>query len=219
MPEPSPPRDADASGDDAVFRILTVCSGNLCRSPLAEQLLRARLSSPEWRDLAAVEVASAGTVARDGEPMDARAAGEADRLGLRDAGVHRTRRLRAEHVERADLVVAMAQEHRAACARLVPSATRRTFTLPELAAILTSLARADAPPLEQATGAGGAARLRAVVSAAGVERGMMPPWQGDELDIADPFRRGRLAHRRTARAVDGHVAVVAERLRELAQRR
>ena len=47
-------------------RLLILCTGNLCRSPLAEALLRSRLS----RERRAIEVASAGIIAVSGKPAD-----------------------------------------------------------------------------------------------------------------------------------------------------
>ena len=62
------------------FSILTVCSGNICRSPLAEQLLRVGLT-----DLAGVTVSSAGTIALVGEGMPAEAQALSVRYGATDA--------------------------------------------------------------------------------------------------------------------------------------
>ena len=137
-------RPADPVQTDAVFRILTVCTGNLCRSPQAEQLLRTRIPAALGTDIgSALEVTSAGTMAYDGDPMDVRAAAEAVRLGIEDAQQHRARRIRAQHVVRADLILGMAREHRGAAASLAPTANRRVFTLVEFARITESLAAGD----------------------------------------------------------------------------
>lgn len=59
------------------MRILFVCSGNICRSPLGAQVLQARLGPA-----ASVHVVeSAGTIADDGAVMDGAAAAQSVRLG------------------------------------------------------------------------------------------------------------------------------------------
>jgi protein-tyrosine phosphatase len=63
------------------LNVLFVCFGNVCRSPLAERLLRWRLAE-QLDDLSEhVEVTSAGVCAVVGRPMDAKAAAELARLG------------------------------------------------------------------------------------------------------------------------------------------
>ena len=61
------------------FRVLTVCLGNLCRSPLVEGLLRLRLDEAGLGS--AYEVASAGLLAREGLEMQWDAAGHLTALG------------------------------------------------------------------------------------------------------------------------------------------
>lgn len=89
--------------------ILFVCTGNTCRSPLAEALLRQKL---EERGLAGVSVASAGTGAWDGAPASEGAYLVALEHGL-DLSAHRARLLTKELVQGADMVLTMARHHRA----------------------------------------------------------------------------------------------------------
>ena len=112
------------------FAILTVCSGNICRSPLAEQLLRAGLS--DWTDLT---VFSAGSVAMEGDRMPDEAAALALRYGG-DPSAHAARQLVEAHIRQADLVLGMSREHRRAVVQLLPSASRYTFTLREFARLV-----------------------------------------------------------------------------------
>lgn len=84
-------------------RVLFVCLGNVCRSPLAEQVLRRSAAEAG----AAVEVASAGLRASAGAAMDAGSAACAARHGLDGSG-HVARRLDAALVGWADVVVALA---------------------------------------------------------------------------------------------------------------
>ncbi|HEX9704974.1 MAG TPA: low molecular weight protein arginine phosphatase [Gemmatimonadales bacterium] len=92
-----------------IKRMLFVCTGNICRSPLAEALMRRAL---EQRDLGRIEVLSAGTGAWDGAPASEGAYLVGLERGL-DLSSHRARLLTRELVEDADLVLTMARHHRA----------------------------------------------------------------------------------------------------------
>ncbi len=98
-------------------RVLTVCLGNVCRSPLAELLLRQRAAEAG----VAIEVVSAGLRAKDGEAMDAGSAACAARHGL-DGSAHVARRLDAALVASADVVVALAYHVAPAVERLAAEA-------------------------------------------------------------------------------------------------
>ena len=113
----------------APFRVLHVCTGNICRSPMAEHLTRLALAE---RGLSGVEVSSAGTWGHDGSPMEPHALSTLAEYGV-DGSAFRARELVAEHVVAADLVLGATREHRAAAVVLHPRAATRTFTLRELA--------------------------------------------------------------------------------------
>lgn len=89
-------------------RVLFVCSGNTCRSPLAERLLE-RAARDRGRD--GLEVRSAGTFAGRGAPASSGASIVAQRRGL-DLSGHRSTPLGPDLVEWADLVVTMTAAHR-----------------------------------------------------------------------------------------------------------
>ena len=89
-------------------RVLFVCTGNICRSPLAEALLR-RAASDKGLD---VDVLSAGTGAWENAPASEGAYLVALEKGL-DLSGHRARLLTREVVQQADLVLTMARHHRA----------------------------------------------------------------------------------------------------------
>src|SRR3989441_4427335 len=90
-------------------RILLVCTGNICRSPLAAALLDRALAQ---RGIDGIEVASAGTGAWDGAPVSEGAYLVGLERGL-DLSAHRARLLTRELVEDADLILTMARHHRA----------------------------------------------------------------------------------------------------------
>jgi len=89
------------------MRLLFVCTGNTCRSPLAEALARREAIE---RGLADVEVASAGTSAWDGAPASDAALLVAMERGL-DLASHRSQQLTRELVQSHDVVLAMGPHH------------------------------------------------------------------------------------------------------------
>lgn len=90
------------------MRLLFVCTGNTCRSPMAEAIARQLVTE---RGLADVAVASAGTSAWDGAPASDGALLVALEHGL-DLNAHRAQVLTREVVERADLILTMSPHHR-----------------------------------------------------------------------------------------------------------
>lgn len=119
--------------------ILLVCTGNICRSPTAEGVLRAILERRFGSR--APSVASAGTIARESAPVLEETRRAAAELGVDVAG-HRARRLRPDDLEAADLVIGMAKEHRDAVVLLSRSTSARAFTLKELVGLLERLPHA-----------------------------------------------------------------------------
>jgi protein-tyrosine phosphatase len=94
------------SSSDPGFRVLFVCTGNTCRSPLAAAALRHELGV----EAARVEVTSAGTAAWEGQPATAPAIEVASREGL-DLSPHRSRRATPALLRAADLVLVMERAH------------------------------------------------------------------------------------------------------------
>jgi protein-tyrosine phosphatase len=92
-----------------IFSICFVCTGNICRSPTAEGVLRAKLSSLGWADR--VHIDSAGVQGwHAGEPPDPRSQDHARKRGYELSG-QRARALRPNDFERFDLIVAMDAGH------------------------------------------------------------------------------------------------------------
>jgi len=97
-------------------RVLLVCMGNICRSPMAEGVLRQRLRSRELS--LPVEIDSAGTHGyHHGAPPDPRAQAAAQRRGI-DIAALRARRVVPEDLVRFDLVIAMDDDNQAALLEL-----------------------------------------------------------------------------------------------------
>ncbi|WP_448809166.1 arsenate reductase/protein-tyrosine-phosphatase family protein [Agromyces bauzanensis] len=171
------------------FSILTVCTGNICRSPLAEQLLRARLCEA---GLSGVEVGSAGLRAVVGARMDTIPARISSRLGG-DPSRAVGQQLTAEIVAASDLVLTMTRDQRDDLARRHPSAVHRTFTLIEFTRLLgvigdSSTQLGVAGSAESAT----ATRLASIVASAARQRPSVR--LTDDDDVIDPIDRSEAVH-------------------------
>ncbi len=169
------------------FRILFVCTGNICRSAQAEQLLRARIPEPLQ---GVFEIRSAGTGALVGAPMPSEAAQLSRRYGG-EPDAHRGRDITVDLVRESDLVLAMAAEHRSGAVQLLPRASRYSFMFTEFGALLDDLSRNLPEPLldEALPQHPLTTRLRALVRMAAGRRGFLPAGEADPKDIIDPYRR------------------------------
>ncbi|WP_282041301.1 low molecular weight protein-tyrosine-phosphatase [Halomonas alimentaria] len=101
-------------------RILVVCTGNICRSPVAEAMLR--------RALPGKQLSSAGLGALVGQGVEptARELAEADGLDVTD---HQARQLTREMLAQADLILVMSTGQRRAVGELAPEALGKTMLL------------------------------------------------------------------------------------------
>ena len=88
--------------------VLIVCSGNLCRSPIAEGLLKGLLQDAKVQG---VRVHSAGTLGIEGEPASAHGIEACEREKDIDIGDHRSKGLDRQMIEDADLIFCMAARH------------------------------------------------------------------------------------------------------------
>lgn len=191
-------RDEAEATDLKPFSVLFVCSGNICRSPLAEQLLRARTLAIFGGDSTAtsraVVFSSAGTIAAAGQRMPEQAA----ELSLRYGGypsLHRSTELDSRLVGAADLVIAMAQEHRSAVVRSLPRSNRYTFTLREFAALIGNLVQVAEGEKLLDCGPDISAQLRGLVPAVAARRGMTSVLSTPEdYDVVDPYRRSQATY-------------------------
>ena len=168
------------------FAILLVCTANICRSPLAELLLTARLDQHRF------EVASAGILGWEDHPMDVPVKEQARRLGV-DPDSFRSRRIVADHLSVADLVLTATRQHRASVLELDPAALRRTFTLREFAELVSQTPGSDLPGM---------------VREVSTRRSSAPK----DVDIPDPYRGGGPMHREAADLIDDATRTIADRI-------
>ncbi|MDY0323553.1 MAG: low molecular weight protein arginine phosphatase [Candidatus Carbobacillus sp.] len=103
-------------------RILFVCTGNTCRSPMAEALARRYWGEDQ------VEVLSAGLFAIEGESASPEAQLVLEEEGI-DLSQHRARPLTSELLEEADLILTMTRAHRQMLLSLYPEHEHKIWTL------------------------------------------------------------------------------------------
>ncbi|GAA2755364.1 protein-tyrosine-phosphatase [Actinopolymorpha rutila] len=180
------------------FAILYVCTGNMCRSPMAERMTRAALAARLGPDADRFTVYSAGTGTVDGRAMTAEAAAQVKAYAA-DPTQFVSAELTGSHVGGADLVLAATRAHRSDVVTLDPGALRRTFTITEFARLAAALtnrtptdrARTDQAPVDTPPElpAEPVERARALVAAAARARGTVRPPRLDDDDIPDPIGR------------------------------
>ncbi|MCI9858200.1 low molecular weight phosphatase family protein [Microbacterium proteolyticum] len=191
-----------------MLHIVTVCTGNVCRSPLASYMLAERLADLNIR------VTSAGTGARPGMPMPH----EAIRLGTergasaRLLGQHRAHVVTKEQLRDADLVLAMARSHRRAVVEIYPAVARKTFAVREFARLAADVSDDQVRAAVAQAGSGAAAPVRgftSAIAAVASRRGItFAPKDLDEEDVVDPFGRSVQTYERALDQLEpGLVAV------------
>ncbi len=170
--------------------ILVVCSGNICRSPVAEGLLRHALLGRFGTD--APRVSSAGTIGLTGASATQESVEAAAERGT-DIAAHVARRLTDQMIAEADVIVCMATEHRDEVAERDVEAGSRAFTLKELARLL----EIDTPHVLL-----GPDRLTERVATAAVARSAGASGNPFDEDIVDPIGMPMETYRAIAWEID-----------------
>jgi protein-tyrosine phosphatase len=196
------------------FAVLLVCTGNVCRSPTAEYLLSTRYSALP------MSFSSAGTATTPGQPMQPQALQVATDLGA-EPGItsHKSRQLSAEMIADADLVIAMARDNRRQIAQLSPSASRKLFTLRELARITTGLAvdtmRASPPtnlPLSFAA-------PQEALGLFAARRGYFPGEDAASDDVIDPIGRSSISYDSSGNQILAAIVAIELALQKMGRQR
>jgi protein-tyrosine phosphatase len=173
---------------DESFEILFICTGNQCRSAVAEVVTRT------LTDGMPVNVSSAGTDVGNPAPSPKKTLKAASMLGY-DLGEHRSRRLADAALDSADLVIGFEIGHVAAAVIERGTDRAKTWLLPQL---VTTLERGPAAASSDPEDLVRDARAR--LAAADEQRRSASPMLGDQL--ADPIGRSARVHQATARTID-----------------
>lgn len=176
------------------MNILFVCTGNVCRSPMAEGFLRHEAA----RRGLGLAARSTGTHAWHG-----RAATIDGRRTMAEMGVpiddHRTEELSQRLVDWAHLIVALSTEHVRDTVRDFPEAAPKTLTLKEVLRVLPVVPEA----LDES------AFVKAILKAHEAEAPLEDP------DVADPYGERQEAYRRTAREIQVLIESLADGIQRL----
>jgi protein-tyrosine phosphatase len=168
------------TADDAPLRVLFVCTGNICRSAIAERVTRAYLDTALGADAAWIRLESAGTQAVVDSGVHPYSATVLAGLGG-DPDGFAARQLTEHTAVSADLTLALTRAHRHSVLKMSPRGLSRTFTLLE-AADLARLVPYDVV----LQGDTFAERFRSLIREMAVARAHRASDGGD--DIPDPIR-------------------------------
>ena len=191
-----------------MVRVLFVCTGNTCRSPMAEAMLRAKAKARG----VPVEVRSAGVAAADGVPMSAHAAEVLRERQVPHEGTSCA--VSAEAVGWADLILTMTAGHKRMLLERFPEAIEKTHTLKEYVEdrpeVLEEIAELERLYTEW--------HIRQAIGGklSDEERKRLLELEGKvpDFDIADPFGGPIELYRKVADELDAALDKLAAKLAE-----
>ena len=188
------------------LNILVVCTGNICRSPLAEKLLQARLTAA---GISAI-VTSAGTRAMMDHPMTDEAAFLATQYGA-EPTLHAAQQLTADRIAAADLVLTASREHRGEVVSRYPRANRYAYTLNQFARLVE--ANPEAVELSAAELGETNHTISTYLAEISATKGLaLPPLDASDDDIEDPYRRSADVYDRVGVCIDRSVTIITAAL-------
>jgi|SRR5215211_4410516 len=183
---------------EGTFSILTVCTGNVCRSPAVERLLASNLGPT-------VTVSSAGTHGLVGHPISEPMADLLRADGI-ETNKFAARRVSEQMLKDAELILSMTRAQRGLVVERWPAAVRRTFTLREFARLLDRVDLSVLPTSSPAE------RLRAAIPLVAAQRGRLRTSPDDD-DVIDPFRRSNDVYAQSFAQITSAVDVIINNLR------
>jgi protein-tyrosine phosphatase len=190
----------------SAFRVLFVCTGNICRSPFAEILTRHLLVGRlGGRDAAAFEVSSAGVQAVVGSAMHPMTRRELYPWLLDGLASEHfvARQLRSAMVGEVDLVLGLNTRHRSAVIEREPAALASCFSIREYARLAAEVDQSALP-------AEPVARAHALIDLVRTRRGLAPPTLPDADRVPDPMGGGQDAHHKAAVLIADAVNVIVD---------
>ncbi|MCZ2846583.1 arsenate reductase/protein-tyrosine-phosphatase family protein [Modestobacter sp. VKM Ac-2978] len=192
---------------DAPFTVLFVCTGNICRSAMAERLARAYLDEALGDDASAIVLRSAGTQAVVGSAMHPDSSLVLAGFGG-DAAEFTARQLLDGMAIDADFTLALTRNHRRAVLKAAPRALSRTFTLREAADLAGLLEEDEELPGETFT-----ARCRALVGALAAARSRRSSTAAE--DVADPIGEPVEVHQQVGEEIAAALVPLLDRILRL----
>jgi protein-tyrosine phosphatase len=190
----------------AAFKIVFVCTGNICRSPMAEQVLIQKAA----KEKLPISVSSAGVMAMTGDPMTPQSAEAMTQRGY-TATKHVSQDLTPKILEDADLVLTATLEHRSELSRMLPKASKYSFTIDEFAR-LTSFLMADPEFQEEFKKKAKETReqyLKRAMQEAVLLRGMVPT-NLDPKDVIDPYGESTKVYSQVAEHIDSSLEIIVD---------
>ncbi|MDF2647215.1 MAG: protein-tyrosine-phosphatase-like protein [Paenibacillus sp.] len=190
-----------------MLRILFVCTGNTCRSPLAEGLLRIRVH----QEGLAAEVRSAGVSAVTGDPISRNSASLLQEAGFKES--ISSLAIQESEVNWADLILTMTMSHKRTVIQRFPSAIEKTFTLKEYVEDDAHILQAIEEREQLVTELQLKQALSQAVSIEERSRIFKLEHAIPDFDISDPFGGSIEIYRQTAEEISGSLDKLVQKIR------